>query len=141
MAYGIEPDPRDGVPKAVKKAEGEALHRLWKRLKKRTQAEFMASLGKSPGYFPQFFSGQRPITMELALAIAHELDVDIVEFSPRLAKESEKALEASEWPFKRFSRTEYHSLTKAQKEAVEAFVVAFLPENKPAVPRKFPRLV
>lgn len=131
----------DGIPAEIKKEEGEALRKLWARHKKRTQAEFMGSMDLSPNYLPQFFSGLRPINMKLAIAIANELDVDIVKFSPRLAKAADKALEASDWPFKRFTRSQYHALTKAQKEAVEAFVVAFLPDSGVATAKKFPRLV
>ena len=141
MAHGKNPGPTDGVPDSVKQAEGTALHKLWKRYKKRTQAEFMESLGKSSGYLPQFFGGKRPITIQLAIAIADELKIEVADFSPRLAHEMDRAMEASEWPFKRISRAEYNSLTKAQKEAVEAFVVAYLPEPKKTPSRKFPHLV
>jgi hypothetical protein len=141
MADQTDMEPRDGVPDDVKKAEGRALHRLWTRHKKRTQAAFMDSLGYSSGYFPQFFSGQRPITMKLAVAVADELDVDIADFSPRLAKEAQKALLASDWPFTKITRAEYQALTKAQKEAIEAFARTFLPEAKASSYRKFPRLV
>jgi transcriptional regulator with XRE-family HTH domain len=139
MAYGNGPDSKDGVSAEIKKQEGAALHRVWRRYKKRTQAEFMDSLGLSPNYLPQFFLGKRPITMQLAVALMEELDVDIIEFSPRLAREREKAVEASDWPFRRISRHDYQALTKAQKDAIEAFAATFLPEAKAAASTKFPR--
>ncbi len=136
MDYPSDTDSKDGVPVEIKRQEGKALHKLWASRKKRTQAAFMDSLGYSAGYFPQFFSGQRPLTIKLALAAAEELDVEVSDFSPRLAAHMGKALEATGWPFKRFTREDYQSLTKAQKEAVEAFVVAFLPEVKAPSGRK-----
>src|SRR6476469_5842795 len=90
MAYGSHPKPGDGIPDAIKLEEGRRLHLLWKRKAKRSQAAFLATLELSSGYFPQFFKGLRPITLELAEAIAEELDVEIREFSPRLAGELEK---------------------------------------------------
>ena len=136
------PRPGDGVPDAVKREEGQTLHRLWsaRKSQKLTQAAFAAQLGYSPGYFPQFFSGLRPLTLEIATAFAAELDVDIADFSPRLAKERDDVLRARGWPFKRVSQDEYQNLTKAQKDAVEAFVVAFLPEVAASSARKLSRV-
>jgi transcriptional regulator with XRE-family HTH domain len=129
MAYGNHPKPGDGVPDEVKKREGQLLHALWKRKKKRSQAAFLATLELSAGYFPQFFTGERPITLRLAEAIAEELDVDIREFSPRLARELDKLMEGSPWPFRGFTRAEYATLTSDQRHAVEALVSSFLQAN------------
>jgi transcriptional regulator with XRE-family HTH domain len=133
--------PGDGIPPHVKKEEGLALWNLWERRKRRTQAEFMESIGYSSGYLPQFFGGKRPISIDLAVAIANELKVDIADFSPRLAKDMDKAVEASGWPFKRFTRHQYRDLTQAQKEAVEAFVVAYLSDVESSGSRKMRRIV
>lgn len=129
MAYGSHPKPGDGVPEDVKQKEGRALHALWKRKSKRSQAAFLATLDLSGGYFPQFFRGLRPITLELAEAVAEELDVEIREFSPRLAGELEKLMEGAQWPFRGFSRAEYASLTPEQRHAVEALISGFLRAN------------
>lgn len=141
MASRKRPRPGDGVPDPVKVEEGRALHSLWKIRKKRTQAVFADSLGYSSGYFPQFFSGMRPLTTELAVAFAAELEVDVVDFSPRLAKELDKALEASEWPFKSFTRTQYLSLTHGQRIAVEGLVVGFLTDSGVLSARRLRRVV
>lgn len=136
------PRPGEGVPDDVKRQEGKDLHRLWKMRKnqKLTQAEFADRLGYSAGYFPQFFSGLRPLTVEIATAFADELDVDVAAFSPRLAQDMEKAVEATGWPFKRFSRLDYKDLSTRQKEAVEAFVVSLLPEDAAPAARKIRRV-
>lgn len=129
MAYGSHPKPGDGVPESVKREEGRLLHNLWKRKAKRSQAAFLSTLDLSAGYFPQFFNGIRPITLKLAEAVAEELDVDIREFSPRLAGELEKLMEGSPWPFRAFTRAEYATLTPDQRHAVEALVSSFLQAN------------
>jgi transcriptional regulator with XRE-family HTH domain len=129
MAYGNHPKPGDGVPEVVKQEEGRRLHALWKRHAKRSQAAFLSTLDLSGGYFPQFFKGMRPITLELAEAIAEELDVEIREFSPRLAGEIEKLMEGAQWPFRDFTRAEYISLTPEQRHAVEALISGFLRAN------------
>jgi transcriptional regulator with XRE-family HTH domain len=141
MAYGNHPKPGDGVPEAIKKEEGRCLHALWKRKAKRSQAAFLATLDLSGGYFPQFFKGLRPITLELAEAIAEELDVEIRDFSPRLAGDLEKLMEGSHWPFRAFTRTEYDSLSPEQKSAVEALVGGFLRANGPLSARRLRRVV
>ena len=74
MAYGKHPKPGDGVPAGTKREEGRLLHNLWKRKAKRSQADFLATLELSGGYLPQFFRGLRPITLELAEAIAEVND-------------------------------------------------------------------
>lgn len=140
MAYKTRPKPGEGIPDTVKKQEGRALHRLWTARKRRSQAEFAAELDYSEGYFPQFFSGMRPLTPDLAVAFATELAVDVADFSPRLAKELEKTVEASEWPFKRITRGQYRLLTPAQREAVEAFVATFLPELEAVSSRQIRRI-
>lgn len=129
MAYGKHPKAGEGIPGSVKKAEGAALHRLWKRHAKRSQAEFLATLELSGGYLPQFFSGKRPITLELAHALSAELRVDIADFSTRLAAELELKLQASEWPFLEFSRVDYKHLTVEQRSSIEQIVLGFLRAN------------
>jgi transcriptional regulator with XRE-family HTH domain len=141
MAYGSHPKPGDGVPEHVKQEEGRRLHALWKRKAKRSQAAFLATLDLSGGYFPQFFKGLRPITLELAEAVAEELDVDIREFSPRLAGELEKLMEGSQWPFRAFTRAEYATLTPDQRHAVEALISGFLRANGATPGRRLRRVV
>lgn len=141
MAYGNHPRPGDGVPEAVKAEEGRRLHALWKRKAKRSQAAFLATLDLSSGYFPQFFKGLRPITLELAEAVAEELDVDIREFSPRLAGELEKLMEGSHWPFRAFTRADYATLTPDQRHAVEALISGFLRANGATPGRRLRRVV
>lgn len=141
MAHGNHPKPGDGVPKNVKAEEGRLLHNLWKRKAKRSQAAFLATLDLSGGYFPQFFKGIRPITLELAEAIAEELDVEIREFSPRLAGEIEKLLEGSQWPFRAFTRADYATLTPDQRHAVEQLISGFLRANGTVTGRRLRRVV
>ena len=141
MAYGSHPKPGDGVPDEVKREEGRRLHLLWKRKAKRSQAAFLATLDLSSGYFPQFFKGLRPITLELAEAIAEELDVEIREFSPRLAGELEKLMEGAQWPFRAFTRAEYITLTPDQRHAVEALISGFLRANGVPSAKRLRRVV
>lgn len=133
--------PGEGVPADVKVKEGQALHALWKQRKRRTQAEFAADLGFTQGYIPQFFSGIRPLTLELAIRFAAELDVDIVKFSPRLAEAFSKHLQETAWPFQSFSRAEYESLNPAQRAAVESLVGSFLAANGALPTRRIRRVV
>jgi transcriptional regulator with XRE-family HTH domain len=121
--------PGEGIPKDVKKAEGKALHDLWKKRHKRTQAEFAADCGFTQGYMQQFFLGLRPLTLDMANQFAEELAVEIHDFSPRLAEELSKELETGVWPFMGFSRSDYTHLTKAQRQAVERLVGDFLVAN------------
>lgn len=141
MAHGKHPKPGDGVPDSVKQEEGRLLHSLWKRHAKRSQAAFLATLDLSGGYLPQFFRGLRPITIDLAEAIAEELDVDIRDFSPRLAGELEKLLEGAPWPFRGFTRDDYGHLTPDQRHAVEQLVVGFLRANGQLSSRRLRRVV
>lgn len=136
-----KPRPGQGIPDSVKKAEGKALHDLWKRRKRRSQAEFAHSLGFTQGYMPQFFGGLRPLTVELASKFADELGVDIGDFSPRLAQQFHAELTADEWPFRGFTRAQYASLTQAQKAAVEALVSGFLQELAAPASRRLRRVV
>jgi transcriptional regulator with XRE-family HTH domain len=129
MAYGKHPKPGDGVPEGTKQEEGRLLHNLWKRKKKRSQAAFLATMELSSGYLPQFFTGLRPITLEFAEAIAEELDVDIREFSPRLAGELDKLMEGSQWPFRGFTRADYAKLAPDQRHQIEQLVLTFLRAN------------
>lgn len=141
MAYGKHPKPGDGVPDGVKQEEGRLLHNLWKRKAKRSQAEFLGTLDLSGGYMPQFFRGLRPITLELAEAISEELDVDIREFSPRLAGELEKLMEGSQWPFRGFTRADYARLTPDQHHVVEQLVISLLRANGQTPTRRIRRVV
>jgi hypothetical protein len=140
MAYKTRPKPGEGIPDSVKKQEGRALHKLWTARKRRTQAEFAAELDYSEGYFPQFFSGMRPLTTDLAVAFAAELAVDVSDFSPRLAKELQQSQEAAEWPFQRITRAQYRTLNHAQREAVEAFVATFVPQLESVPSRQIRRV-
>jgi hypothetical protein len=126
MAKHKRARPGDGVPAEVKEAEGAALHALWKKRKRRTQAEFADSCGFSQGYLPQFFAGLRPLTLELAERFAEELAVDVGQFSPRLAEQFHADLAASEWPFRGFTRSDYMKMTPGQRVALEAMVVGHL---------------
>lgn len=136
-----KPRPGQGIPDPVKKAEGKALHELWKRRKKRSQAEFAAQLGFTQGYLPQFFGGLRPLTVDLASKFADELGVDIGDFSPRLAQQFHAELTAAEWPFRAFTRAQYESLTQSQKAAVEALVGGFLQELAAPASRRLRRVI
>lgn len=136
-----KPRPGQGVEPSVKKAEGKALHDLWKRRKKRSQAEFAAELGFTQGYLPQFFGGLRPLTVELASKFADELGVDIGDFSPRLAQQFHAELTAAGWPFRGFTREQYDSLTQAQRSAVEALVSGFLHEAAAPASRRLRRVI
>jgi transcriptional regulator with XRE-family HTH domain len=140
MAYGKHPKPGDGVPEETKREEGKRLHILWGRHKKRSQAAFLATLDLSGGYMPQFFQGLRPITLELAEAFAEELNVDIREFSPRLAAELDKLMEGSQWPFREFSRADFSGLTPEQRHAVEQLVLGFLRANGRVPARRLHRV-
>jgi len=133
--------PGQGIPDSVKKTEGKALHDLWKRRKKRSQAEFAHSLGFTQGYLPQFFGGLRPLTVDLASRFADELGVDIGDFSPRLAQQFHAELTAAEWPFRGFTRAQYESLTQAQRAAVEGLVNGFLQEHAAPASRRLRRVV
>jgi transcriptional regulator with XRE-family HTH domain len=141
MAYGKHPKPGDGVPAGTKREEGRLLHNLWKRKAKRSQADFLATLELSGGYLPQFFRGLRPITLELAEAIAEELDVDIREFSPRLASDLDKLIEGSQWPFRGFTRADYAKLTPEQRHTIEQVVLGFLRANGVSSARQIRRVV
>jgi transcriptional regulator with XRE-family HTH domain len=141
MAHGKHPKPGDGVPEGTKQEEGRMLHNLWKRKAKRSQAAFLATMDLSSGYLPQFFNGMRPITLDLAEAIAEELDVEIREFSPRLAGELDKLMEGSQWPFKGFTRADYAKLTPDQRVAVEQIVLGFLRANGLSPSRHIRRVV
>jgi transcriptional regulator with XRE-family HTH domain len=133
--------PGQGVPPSIKKMEGKALHDLWRRRKRRSQAEFAAQLGFTQGYLPQFFGGLRPLTVDLASKFADELGVDIGDFSPRLAQQFHAELTASEWPFRGFTRAQYQSLTQSQKSAVEALVNGFLQEQSAPASRRLRRVI
>jgi transcriptional regulator with XRE-family HTH domain len=121
--------PGEGIPPEIKEEEGRLLHSIWRRRKKRTQAEFAEASGFTQGYVQQFFSGERPLTLEKAQLFAAELDVDIADFSPRLANELAKELESGVWPFQAFTRKDYTGLTKTQRATVENLVCEFLQAN------------
>jgi transcriptional regulator with XRE-family HTH domain len=126
MAKQPRARPGEGIPADVKQAEGRALHALWKKRKRRTQAEFAMERGFTQGYLPQFFAGLRPLTLELATAFAEELGVEVGDFSPRLAEDFHAALVDSEWPFRGFTRAEFATLSKGQRHAVEQLIVGYL---------------
>lgn len=136
----------EGVPRDVKQKEGRALHALWKTRKRRTQAEFADSMGYTQGYLPQFFAGLRPLTLEIAQAFAEELEVDISQFSTRLAEEFSNQLQETAWPFRTFSRDDFVELSSEQRRALEAVVGAFLgnkptPADRPVVAIRKPVVV
>lgn len=112
-----------GVPAELKQQEGAALHKLWKSRHTRSQAEFCAEMELSVGYLPQFFKGLRPITLELALRFATELNVDVGDFSPRLARERDEETARSGWPFRRISREQYALLTPGQRFEIESRIL------------------
>jgi len=145
MAKQKRARPGEGIPAHVKKAEGKALHALWARRKRRTQAAFAADCGYTQGYLGQFFAGLRPLTLDMAQKFAEELDVEIAQFSARLAEEQHAELIASKWPFHAFSREEYLLLTPGQRLAAEGAVLGVLrdsghlPARKLRVIRSDPR--
>lgn len=126
MAQQKRARPGEGIPAHVKKAEGKALHALWKLRKRRTQAVFAADCGFTQGYMSQFFSGMRPLTLEIAYRFCEELDIDLSHFSPRLAAEQSKELTSAKWPFQNFTRNDYLLLSPGQRIVVEAQVIGFL---------------
>lgn len=129
MATRKNARPGEGIPADVKKAEGRALHNLWKLRKRRTQAAFAADLEVTQGYLPQFFSGHRPLTLDLAQRFCEELDIELHQFSPRLAKAFDAELAASQWPFHGFSRQDYLLLSPGQRVTVEGVVMGFLTDK------------
>lgn len=137
MAKRKRARPGDGIPPEIKKAEGRALHALWKDRHRRTQAVFAADCGFTQGYLPQFFGGHRPLTLELAEKFAEELDIDIGRFSPRLAQQFLDQLAATEWPFRNFTRAEYQTLTHGQRLVIESTVLGNLIDNGTVKNRKF----
>lgn len=141
MSKGKRPKPGDGVPDHIKQEEGEALKKLWDSRAKRTQAVFLADLDLSSGYLPQFFSGTRPIHLDLGVALAAELNVDLADFSPRLAADREKRLQAAEWPFTGFTRADFKHLTPSQRTHVEQSVLEFLRANGHVPARRLRRVV
>jgi hypothetical protein len=60
MAKRKRARPGEGIPAQTKETEGRALHALWKKRHRRTQAEFAAACGFTQGYLQQFFGGLRP---------------------------------------------------------------------------------
>jgi transcriptional regulator with XRE-family HTH domain len=140
MAKRKRARPGEGIPAQTKETEGRALHALWKKRHRRTQAEFAAACGFTQGYLQQFFGGLRPLTLDLAERFAEELDVEIAEFSPRLAQEFHDQLAGTEWPFRNFTRAEYQTLTHGQRLAVESMVLGNLIDNGTVKDRKFRRI-
>lgn len=124
----------DGVPADVKKQEGEALARLWKLKRKRSQAEFASECGFSQSNFSHYIGGRQPIPLDIGIAIAEELGVKLADFSPRLAAEleAERAREARIWPFKHLRPDILHGLTRGQLMAVESAMLRQIEEFQAA---------
>lgn len=141
MAKGKRPKPGDGVPDDIKQEEGAALKRLWDSRAKRTQAVFLADLDLSAGYLPQFFAGTRPIYLDLGIALAAELNIDLEDFSPRLARERDQRIQAAEWPFTGFTRADFKHLTPSQRQHVESTVLELLRANGHVPARRLRRVV
>lgn len=90
----------DGIPKATKEKEGADLKRLWDLTHKVSQSKFATDvLGLSSGYLPQFFKGDRPLTLKIAREFAKHLQCNISDFSQRLAKEQASEGAKVTWPF------------------------------------------
>lgn len=123
MATHKRAKPGQGVPSEVKRKEGAVLHELWKRRKIRTQAEFAAHCGFTQPYLNQFFKGLRPLTVDVAERFAAELNVDVSDFSPRLAHEAIQAHIASSWPFVRVSREQFKLLSRGQQFEIESRIL------------------
>lgn len=136
MATRKNARPGEGIPADLKKAEGKALHNLWKSRKRRTQAEFADELDFTQGYLQQFFLGLRPLTLDVAQRFCEELDIELHQFSPRLAKAFDAELAASQWPFHGFSRQDYLLLSQGQRIAVEGLVMGFLTDKGVIASRK-----
>ena len=70
------------------KKEAKRLKTLFKEKSTLTQKDFAQKYGLgTPANFGQYLNGYRPLNVRLALMIANALDINISEFSPRLARE------------------------------------------------------
>lgn len=136
MAQRKRARPGDGIPASTKAAEGKALHALWIKRKRRTQAEFAADCGFTQGYIQQFFGGLRPLTLDLAVRFAEELNIEISDFSPRLAAEFDQQMKSTEWPFVGFNREQYLTLTAGQRIDIEDRVKLYLAHSGALTQRK-----
>lgn len=120
------PKPGEGISTEVKQEEGRLLGNLWKRLAKRSQGEFAAKvLGSTQGNFSHYVGGRRPITLEVAEAIAAELQCQIREFSPRLAAEKE-AIEAAKrkmWPFRTLEPDAFSGVSLGKLLSIEGLIL------------------
>jgi hypothetical protein len=129
------PKPGEGIPQAIKDEEGRLLGNLWKRLAKRSQGEFAAKvLNSTQGNFSHYVGGRRPITLEVAEAIAAELQCQIREFSPRLAAEKE-AIEAAKrkmWPFRTLEPDAFSGVSLGKLLSIEGLILQELEKIPPS---------
>ena len=78
---------KDPVPEAVRKAEGDALRRLFEQAKmSQPQVAERSGVG-SKAFVSQLLTGHRPLNIEQATKIAEVIGRKIDEFSPRLANQ------------------------------------------------------
>lgn len=124
----------DGVPGKVKQAEGRAVKALWDRRQRqpnpKSQAEFNAEMSRSSGYLPQFFSGKRPITLDLAHHFAKYIGCEIREFSQRLAIEDAQSQSLVEWPFPDVDYYEIKNLPEWAKVSLQGKIKTYLAKRK-----------
>lgn len=106
-----------------RKQEPRELKRLWDAHHKMSQAEFAATYGLgTQGNISHYFAGRRPLTLDVARAVADHLGCRIEDFSPRLAKELKRQSSLMEWPFPRIDPARWWRLTPGQKLRIEGMV-------------------
>lgn len=124
----------DTVPDEIKKAEGVKLKQLWDANKPMSQAAFAVDvLGRSAGYLPQFFSGQRPVSLQFARIFAEHLKCGIEEFSPRLAKEAATEKAKVVWPFPEVDYEQVKNLEDWDLIELQGKIRGFLLKKKSVV--------
>lgn len=120
-----KPAEEGGVPKHIKEQEGRALKALWKAHAKRSQAAFASEHGFTQGNFSHYVGGRQPIPLEIGVALAKELGVDLAAISPRLAAEleAERQREARIWPFPAIDRRLLRDLSQAQMLILQGVIL------------------
>jgi hypothetical protein len=123
----------DGLPIELKKREGEALKRIWDIRRPMSQAAFAVEvLGLSAGILPQFFSGMRPLRIEIAEKFAAALGCSVADFSARLAQEASQSRSLVRWPFESVTLSDVAALAPHELILAEAALRARIVELRAA---------
>jgi hypothetical protein len=93
------------------------------------QARFATEvLNLSAGILPQFFTGLRPLRLEIAKKFAEALGCRVSDFSLRLAQEAEDSDALVRWPFANVSYEAFIELEEHERILAEAALRAKIVE-------------